>query len=219
MQVSSSKENRAAEIDQCLNLLSPSSSDESKFTALLILPRLLDSNDHATIQRVFDKMNFKFIERLMKSSTSWAIIYQFRTIDVYWFAVVFYLFIEKTAEVPETVMQEIAVNILSYFSTVESLTSSEQLIARIPTLSSCIKPRYIINFVLFLLQVFCSQLFYWTRSCRDATDITKDVLMTLMRLAKSDSALQSILDKQVLSRILVLLGDDASRKYHCHGQV
>ncbi|CAO3686039.1 unnamed protein product [Umbelopsis ramanniana] len=106
-------------------------------------------------------MNFKFIERLMKS--------------------------KKTAEVPETVMQEIAVNILSYFSTVESLTSSEQLIARIPTLSSCIKPR-------------------------DTSDITKDVLMTLMRLAKSDSALQSILDKQVLSRILVLLGDDASRE-------
>jgi Neurochondrin len=56
----------------------------------------------------------------------------------------FWAFIlEKTAEVPETVMQEIAVNILSYFSTVDSLTSSEQLIARIPTLSSCIKPRYI----------------------------------------------------------------------------
>lgn len=146
MQVSSSKENRAAEIDQCLTLLSPSSSDESKFTALLILPRLLDSNDHATIQRVFDKMNFKFIERLMKSSTSSAIIYQF------WIQCVctdflssFFFFKEKTAEVPETVMQEIAVNILSYFSTVESLTSSEQLIARIPTLSSCIKPRYKMN--------------------------------------------------------------------------
>jgi hypothetical protein len=68
MQVSSSKENRAAEIDQCLRLLSPASSDESKFTALLILPRLLDATDHSTIQHVFDKMNFKFIERLMKSS-------------------------------------------------------------------------------------------------------------------------------------------------------
>ncbi|KAG2188562.1 hypothetical protein INT44_001317 [Umbelopsis vinacea] len=184
MQVSSSKENRAAEIDQCLNLLSPSSSDESKFTALLILPRLLDSNDHATIQRVFDKMNFKFIERLMKS--------------------------KKTAEVPETVMQEIAVNILSYFSTVESLTSSEQLIARIPTLSSCIKPRSINMFHSFHI----ASLLYLTdyNHCRDATDITKDVLMTLMRLAKTDSALQTILDKQVLSRILVLLGDDASQE-------
>jgi Neurochondrin len=83
MQVSSSKENRAAEIDQCLNLLSPSSSDESKFTALLILPRLLDSNDHATIQRVFNKMNFKFIERLMKSSMSSNIISIMNPIDVY----------------------------------------------------------------------------------------------------------------------------------------
>jgi hypothetical protein len=49
--------------------------------------------------------------------------------------------LEKSAEVPETVMQEIAVSILSYFSTVKPLTTSEQLIARIPTLSALVRPR------------------------------------------------------------------------------
>ncbi|CAO3681775.1 unnamed protein product [Umbelopsis vinacea] len=93
--------------------------------------------------------------------------------------------LEKSAEVPETVMQEIAVSILSYFSTVKPLTTSEQLIARIPTLSALVRPS-------------------------DPTEISKDVLMTIMRLATSEQALKTILDQQVLSRILLLLGSDAT---------
>ncbi|CAM0135751.1 hypothetical protein VKS41_001820 [Umbelopsis sp. WA50703] len=159
MNVSSSKENRTTEIDQCLKLLSASASDESKFTALLILPRLLDANDESTIQHVFGKMNFKFLERLMKS--------------------------KPTAEVPETVMQEIAVNILSFFSTIESLKSSEDLIARIPTLSTLIKPS-------------------------DTNDITKEVLMMIMRLQDSELAISATLSSTVLSRVLSLLGTSAT---------
>lgn len=159
MSVPTPKENRAAEIDQCLKLLSASASDESKFTALLILPRLLDANDENTIQHVFSKMNFKFLERLMKS--------------------------KPTAEVPETVMQEIAVNILSFFSTIDSLKSSEDLIARIPTLSTLIKPS-------------------------DPNDITKEVLMMIMRLQESELAISATLSSTVLSRILSLLGIDAT---------
>ncbi|KAJ2962249.1 hypothetical protein NQZ79_g2665 [Umbelopsis isabellina] len=159
MSVPATKENRAAEIDHCLKLLSASASDESKFTALLILPRLLDANDETTIQHVFGKMNFKFLERLMKS--------------------------KPTAEVPETVMQEIAVNILSFFSTIDSLKSSENLITRIPTLSTLIKPS-------------------------DPNDITKEVLMMIMRLQDSDLAISATMSNTVLSRVLSLLGINAT---------
>ncbi|KAG2184580.1 hypothetical protein INT43_000489 [Umbelopsis isabellina] len=188
MSVPVSKENRAAEIDQCLKLLSASASDESKFTALLILPRLLDANDENTIQHVFGRMNFKFLERLMKSSkcinSSVTLVFRL-SYKLQWMFVSLTSKIEPTAEVPETVMQEIAVNILSFFSNVDSLKSSEDLIARIPTLSTLIKPS-------------------------DSNDITKEVLMMVMRLQDSELAISATLSSTVLSRILSLLGINAT---------
>lgn len=66
--ISSSSSDRRAEIDRCLDLIAPSASDESKFVGMLMLPRLLNQDDHASIKHVFDRMNFKFIERLLRTS-------------------------------------------------------------------------------------------------------------------------------------------------------
>ena len=55
------------EIIQCLNLLSPDSSDDAKFVALMLLPRLLQQ-DQKTVKLVFEAMDFNFLERLMRTS-------------------------------------------------------------------------------------------------------------------------------------------------------
>lgn len=70
MEVHSSGSDRSAEIDRCLSLISPSQPDESKFVGMLLLPRLLQQDQAETVRRVFDGMNFKFIERLLRTSKS-----------------------------------------------------------------------------------------------------------------------------------------------------
>lgn len=66
--IASSNQDRSAEIDRCLSLIAPSQPDESKFVGMLLLPRLLQQNEPESVQRVFDGMNFKFIERLLRTS-------------------------------------------------------------------------------------------------------------------------------------------------------
>ncbi|KAG0193794.1 hypothetical protein DFQ28_003198 [Apophysomyces sp. BC1034] len=110
--VSSSEQDLEAQIDRCLELIAPSASDESKFVGMMLLPRLLKQDDVASIQRVFDGMNFKFIERLLRSSE------------------------QPNAEVPESVLQEIGVSILACFAHYEDMATRKQMTDRIPALST-----------------------------------------------------------------------------------
>lgn len=66
--IASSKRDRTAEIDRCLSMIVPSASDESKFVGMLILPKLLEQDNIENIEHVFKGMNFKFIERLLRTS-------------------------------------------------------------------------------------------------------------------------------------------------------
>lgn len=66
--ITSSTRDRTAEIDRCLSMIVPSASDESKFVGMLILPKLLEQDKIENIERVFKGMNFKFIERLLRTS-------------------------------------------------------------------------------------------------------------------------------------------------------
>ncbi|KAI8848535.1 Neurochondrin-domain-containing protein [Chytridium lagenaria] len=107
----SSKE--IAELDACLKLLSPSSSDENKFVALFLLPRLLpDPNDHDKIQYAFDRMNFKFLKRLLLTA-------------------------EKpdanASSIPAITLHSIAVNVLSGFCRIEALAQRKELADMIPS--------------------------------------------------------------------------------------
>jgi hypothetical protein len=65
--VASSTRDRSAEIDRCLSMIVPSASDESKFVGMLMLPKLLDQNNNKDVEKVFDEMNFKFLERLLRT--------------------------------------------------------------------------------------------------------------------------------------------------------
>ncbi|RUS28706.1 Neurochondrin-domain-containing protein [Jimgerdemannia flammicorona] len=105
------------DLNHCLALLAPSATDESKFVALLLLPRLLDQKDPQTMHRVFAGMNFGFLERLMKTKS------------------------QQEAEIPEETLKSIAVNILSCFCS-EELIQTKQMTARISTLAGLITPNF-----------------------------------------------------------------------------
>ncbi|KAI8148522.1 Neurochondrin-domain-containing protein [Fennellomyces sp. T-0311] len=117
MSAHSSNAERSAEIDRCLTLISPSQPDESKFVGMLLLPRLLNHDQVDLVQHVFDGMNFKFIERLLRTSAVHS----------------------ETGQVPEPVLREIAINVLASFARYESMASSKVMSDRIPALSTVLK--------------------------------------------------------------------------------
>ncbi|KAI8878581.1 hypothetical protein K501DRAFT_228166 [Backusella circina FSU 941] len=152
--VKSSDRDRSAEIDRCLTLISPSASDESKFVGMLILPKLLDTPE--SIERVYKGMNFKFIERLLRTNHG---------VD---------------AQVPDPVLKEIAVNILACFAHEEKLVTDQNMVDRIPTLSTVLTPN-------------------------DETDVTKDALHILMVVAVNKEGLVKMLDPDALKNVFEVL--------------
>ncbi|ORX51685.1 hypothetical protein DM01DRAFT_1408627 [Hesseltinella vesiculosa] len=108
----SSARDRKAEIDRCLQMIAPNVSDESKFVGMLLLPRLLPHDDHAMIKHVFQGMNFKFIERLLRTN---------HQID---------------QEVPDHVLKEIAINVLACFAHFDDLAPTTNMVDRLPALST-----------------------------------------------------------------------------------
>ncbi|CAG8541417.1 9308_t:CDS:2, partial [Acaulospora morrowiae] len=107
----SNNQERRNEITRCLELLSPSSSDDAKFVALMLLPRLLQQ-DEETTKIIFDAIDFKFLERLMRTER----------------------FTEEN--LPDYTLKTIAVHILSCFCAMDELLTKKQIHARIPTLST-----------------------------------------------------------------------------------
>ncbi|ORZ01289.1 Neurochondrin-domain-containing protein [Syncephalastrum racemosum] len=117
--VSSSSQERSAEIDRCLSLIAPSQSDESKFLGMLLLPRLLDQDKPEQLRRVFDGMNFKFIERLLRTASGSN---------------------SSDGQVPEPVLREIAINVLACFARYNDMATSKNMSDRVPTLSTSLIP-------------------------------------------------------------------------------
>ncbi|CEP10319.1 hypothetical protein [Parasitella parasitica] len=154
--VTSSENDRSAEIDRCLSMIVPSASDEMKFVGMLILPKLLEHNKPQDIERVFKGMNFKFIERLLRTT---------QNVD---------------AEVPDPVLKDIAVNVLSCFARFESLATEQPMVDRIPALSRLLTPN-------------------------DETDITLESMQILLHVAVSKEGLVKMLDPDVLKNILQVL--------------
>ncbi|CAG8467771.1 12356_t:CDS:2 [Cetraspora pellucida] len=101
------------EIDRCIELLRPSSSDDAKFVALMLLPRLL-KQEKKNVVLIFDAMDFKFLERLMRTESV------------------------NDDNLPDFTLKSIAVNILSCFCATDELLNRKQIHARIPTLASLI---------------------------------------------------------------------------------
>ncbi|CAG8758612.1 31102_t:CDS:2, partial [Racocetra persica] len=104
-----------SEIDRCIELLRPSSSDDAKFVALMLLPRLLKQEKENVIL-IFDAMDFKFLERLMRTESV------------------------NDDNLPDFTLKSIAVNILSCFCATDELLNRKQIHSRVPTLVSLISP-------------------------------------------------------------------------------
>ncbi|KAI8972686.1 Neurochondrin-domain-containing protein [Pilobolus umbonatus] len=160
--VGSSERDRTAEIDRCLTLIQPSASDESKFVGMLMLPRLLDQKNTQSVERVFKGMNFKFIERLLRTQTS-------------------------NSEVPEPVLKEIAVNILSCFARFESMADDQNMVDKIPALSRIVQPN-------------------------DTTEVTKEVIHILLCVAVKKEGLVKMLDPDVIKNIFHVLMETESKE-------
>ncbi|KAI8646435.1 Neurochondrin-domain-containing protein [Parasitella parasitica] len=153
--VTSSARDRSAEIDRCLSMIVPSASDEMKFVGMLILPKLLEHNDPENIERVFKGMNFKFIERLLRTTHN------------------------EDAEVPDPVLKDIAVNVLSCFARFEALATEQPMVDRIPALSHL--------------------------TPNDESDITLESMQILLHAAVKKEGLVKMLDPDVLRNIFQVL--------------
>ncbi|KAJ2518029.1 hypothetical protein GGH20_004668, partial [Coemansia sp. RSA 1937] len=55
------------QVEKCARLLSRKSTDDEKFAGLLLLPRVIDAQDTDAWTLIFDAMDIRFIERLMRT--------------------------------------------------------------------------------------------------------------------------------------------------------
>ncbi|KAJ1831619.1 hypothetical protein LPJ63_004142, partial [Coemansia sp. RSA 2711] len=55
------------QVEKCARLLSRKSTDDEKFAGLLLLPRVVDAQDAESWSLVFDAMDMRFIERLLRT--------------------------------------------------------------------------------------------------------------------------------------------------------
>ncbi|TPX47885.1 hypothetical protein SeLEV6574_g02398 [Synchytrium endobioticum] len=88
-------------------------SDEEKFVALSIIPKLLQSHDTEAIKRTFDKMPFKFISRLLHATQS-------------------------AESLPSESLQSIAIQIVHCFCLVDLLCARPALLKIVPLLTAAI---------------------------------------------------------------------------------
>ncbi|TPX59889.1 hypothetical protein PhCBS80983_g02173 [Powellomyces hirtus] len=96
---------------KCLELLSENSTDEEKFVALLLLPRLLDDpqSNGRKLWLCFERMNWSFVERLLSA--------------------------EDTPDMPQEALHSIAVNLIAGFAAEDDLVGRPELTTQIPCLA------------------------------------------------------------------------------------
>ncbi|KAJ1661622.1 hypothetical protein GGF38_003535, partial [Coemansia sp. RSA 25] len=106
------------QIERCAHLLSSRSTDDEKLAGLLLMPRVVDAQDRESLEYVFDSMDVKFIERLMRAGIKQVE----RQADA------------ATTEVAELPMLDIALSVLSVFSSHSAIAAKPKMQDRIPTL-------------------------------------------------------------------------------------
>ncbi|KAJ3085542.1 hypothetical protein HK102_014069 [Quaeritorhiza haematococci] len=104
------------QLSRCLTLLQPSSSDEEKFAALLLIPRILQPDDFRGVKTVFDAMDFGFLERMLRMGLAPTPHEQ------------------QPQEIPFRTFHSIAVHILSSFCGFDDLVGRPELVERVPAL-------------------------------------------------------------------------------------
>ncbi|KAK5798846.1 Neurochondrin-domain-containing protein [Linnemannia elongata] len=117
----SSNSNNPSDLERCLELLRPGTSDESKFIGLTLMSDLLQiSQDQETMTRFFDNMDFPFLDRMMQIEES---------------------SVPKEAGVDATTIRSIAIDIMTCFSTHWELLVKKEFKDRVPTMLSLLSAR------------------------------------------------------------------------------
>ncbi|OAQ33052.1 hypothetical protein K457DRAFT_153096 [Linnemannia elongata AG-77] len=117
----SSNSNNPSDLERCLELLRPGTSDESKFIGLTLMSDLLQiSQDQETMTRFFDNMDFPFLDRMMQIEES---------------------SVPKEAGVDATTIRSIAIDIMTCFSTHWELLVKKEFKDRVPTMLSLLSVR------------------------------------------------------------------------------
>ncbi|KAJ2865887.1 hypothetical protein FB639_005068, partial [Coemansia asiatica] len=65
--MSAAEKKKQQQIEQCAQLLSSRSTDDEKLAGLLLLPKLVDAQDSQTLAYIFESMDAKFVERLLRT--------------------------------------------------------------------------------------------------------------------------------------------------------
>ncbi|KAJ3051553.1 hypothetical protein HK097_007433 [Rhizophlyctis rosea] len=112
-----STKTKDAQLTHCFELLSSAARDEDKFVGLMLLARVLDPNDLASVQRAFEAIPWKFISRLLITR-------------------------ETSTELPIETLHAIAVNIMNAFSIFDELVSRPELITRARLLADLLTQRH-----------------------------------------------------------------------------
>ncbi|KAJ2795219.1 hypothetical protein H4S07_006544, partial [Coemansia furcata] len=106
------------QIERCASLLSSRSTDDEKLAGLLLMPRVVGAQDRESLEYIFDSMDVKFIERLMRTG-----IKKIEThIDT------------GATAATELPMLDIALSVLNVFSSHSTIASKSKMQDRIPTL-------------------------------------------------------------------------------------
>ncbi|OZJ05766.1 hypothetical protein BZG36_01329 [Bifiguratus adelaidae] len=103
------------QLTSCLQLLHNEASDESKFVALLLLPRIVDPNNEAAVMQAFNGMNFKFLDRMLRTGHN------------------------PNSDVSVELLHSVACEILKAFTNYQKCISSDDMVMRIPALLDCLR--------------------------------------------------------------------------------
>ncbi|KAJ2341403.1 hypothetical protein GGF43_006180, partial [Coemansia sp. RSA 2618] len=98
------------QVEKCIHLLSRKSTDDEKFAGLLLLPRVVDAQDADAWTRVFDTMDIRFIERLMRTG------------------------IKQSSSAADHTLLNIAVSVIDVLASHAHIATSTRMLERIPTL-------------------------------------------------------------------------------------
>ncbi|KAG0307089.1 hypothetical protein BGZ97_000513, partial [Linnemannia gamsii] len=116
MSESTSSNSNSSDLERCLELLRPGTSDESKFIGLTLMSDLLQiSQDQETMTRFFDNMDFPFLDRMMQIDEN---------------------SVPREAGVDATTIRSIAIDIMTCFSTHWELLIRKEFKDRVPTMLS-----------------------------------------------------------------------------------
>ncbi|KAJ2664627.1 hypothetical protein IW148_001947 [Coemansia sp. RSA 1199] len=101
------------QVEKCARLLSRKSTDDEKFAGLLLLPRVIDAHDADAWMLVFDAMDIRFVERLMRTGIKQA---------------------NDVQRTGDQALLNIAVSVIDVLASHASIATNTRMLERIPTL-------------------------------------------------------------------------------------